>query len=378
MRAAWSAMPAQREMLLQRGVSELEDVAIVEEYNGPQIVFATLDEQRLFGVASDEDERVERWVFAPVSRTEEAALRAGVASLREALRKSGARIIDFARGGSGFHVTPIAGDQLTEDELPAADARLSAEQPLDILEEDELRFTLDGLNGLGAGLSFDATADVLRGVQRYANATGAFLTSHAPQMHGRFPDEILNKARLSFQSALPGSLVLNVLPNDRELWGQIFTQLSDTVAAEDDRDRLAILNKQSGPRALLRYQDLLVTLERHQLQLLAQKGHTATFLSFSSAGRFSRALPDAVQRKVEPIVCRGYFSAYNRDKPEFTLVDSEKDIAYTGTIHPDELSKNKPVTVGEDVFYVVELAQQAVTKLGGTTQHRYELSRIIE
>lgn len=126
MRASWSAMPAQRDILL-RSATDLKDVVVVEEYNGPQIVFATLDEQRLFGVASDEDERVERWVFAPVSRTEEAALRAGVASLREALRKSDARIIDFARDGSGFQVTPIAGDQLTEDELPAADARLSAD-----------------------------------------------------------------------------------------------------------------------------------------------------------------------------------------------------------------------------------------------------------
>lgn len=56
---------------------------------------------------------------------EEKVLRVGIAPLREALLKDTALAIDILASGS-FRVAPICGQDLTEDELPTADAPCSS------------------------------------------------------------------------------------------------------------------------------------------------------------------------------------------------------------------------------------------------------------
>jgi len=110
--------------LQPRSIDALDHLEVVDEYNGPQIVFAVFEGQRVFGIAADEDEHAERWVFAPVSEVERRALRAGVASLREALRKETAYVVDFLRHHKGMYINPIDGRSLVDAVLPDEDARL--------------------------------------------------------------------------------------------------------------------------------------------------------------------------------------------------------------------------------------------------------------
>lgn len=95
-----------------QALERLHDVDVVDEYNGPQIVFGNLLNQRVLGVAVAEG----RWVFAPVTESEEQALRSGDASLREALQKG---LVWVADGDRVF-----VSAELSEEDLPDAGARL--------------------------------------------------------------------------------------------------------------------------------------------------------------------------------------------------------------------------------------------------------------
>jgi hypothetical protein len=377
MRASWTALPTQLE-LPTRSVDDLSDLDIVDEFNGPQIVFGNLDGERVFGVAADEDDAVERWVFAPVSPLEERALKEGVASLREALRKDSARIVDFLKGHGGLRVIPVSGELLSDNELPTAEARLEVTPSVSPVATGELSFVLDRIGGVSAGLPLKAVAEFLNNLQRYADAVVAFVDSSLSRVHGRLTDDILAKAAFSLQAATAGSLALGVAPADHGLAQRVVAHLRQAVDAADRGDRLATLAEKGGARALLRYEDLLATLQRHQLQLLARGGTDLAFVSWTSAGRFSRAMPEVVQREVEPLVVRGFFRDFGREKAEFVFVDIETDEVLQGSIATSVLDENVPVTVHESARYIVLMERQLVTTRDDKTLRRHVLVRFLD
>jgi hypothetical protein len=377
MRAAWRALQNQLE-LPTRSLSDLSEIDIVEEFNGPQIVFGNLDGERVFGVAADEDESVERWGFAPVSHLEEGALKAGVASLREALRKDSARIVDFARNRAGLRVIPLNGELLSDDELPTADARLELMGAEPQACGNEIRFVLDRIGGVASGLPLKAVAEFLSNLQRYADAVIAYVDSSLSRVHGRLTDEIIAKSAFALQTATAGSLALDIAPANQDLATRVVEHLQQAADAGDRGDKLAALAESGGARALLRYEDLLATLQRHQLQVLAQGGSHSAFLSWTSARRFSSAMPDIVQRELEPIVVRGYFRDFGREKGEFVFVDVETEEVLQGTIGESVLTENVPVTVHESSRYIVVMERQLVTTRDEKTLRRHILMRFLE
>jgi|GEM_PF-3646748 len=359
-------------------MDELAELDIVEEFNGPQIVFATLDGDRLFGVAADEDESAERWVFAPVSKLEERALRAGIASPREALRKDSALIIDILRGRAGLRVVPVNGEELSDEELPTADARLDPYPSGQTVPVGRLRFVLDRIGGVKDGLPIAAVSDFLRDVQRYSNAVVAFVHSNLSREHGRFSDEIVAEATFSLHTAEAGSLSLDIAATNPQLSLAVIDHLRQATDAGESSQRLASIAVQTGARALRRYEDLLVTLERHELQFLAQSVSGSAFVSWTSASRFSAAMPEAVHRDVEPIVVRGFFRDFGRDRGEFVFIDAETEDVLEGAIGKSVLDENAPITVHETTRYIVMMDRQMVTTRGGKTVRRHVLSRIVE
>ncbi len=376
MRSSWRVLPKQLP-LYDRGRSELTAVEVVEEFNGPQIVFGDLIGERCLGVAADEEETFERWLFAPVSRVEEQALRSGVATLREALWKASARVVDFSRDGAQMRVIPIDGELLDAEELPEAGIRLEPALVSSPIEGEKLEFTVDRLGGIASGVSLTAAAALLQNLQRYADAVIAFAESGVAAVGGRLSDEVTAKSALTLQTALQGSLILEITSADWPLAQQVVTHLRQAADAGDSQSALEALADQGGVRALLRYEDLLATLQRHQLQLLARGGACSAFLSWTSAERFSGAMPDIVQRELEPIVVRGYFLDFGREKGEFVFVDVETEDLIQGAIDASVISEDAPITVHASQRYIVEIDRKLVTTRDKRTLKRHVLKRVL-
>jgi hypothetical protein len=379
MRAQWPQVPAERAQLdLQpQGLDALGELEVVDDYNGPQIVFALIDGRRVLGVAADEDAQVERWVFAPVGEVERRALRAGVASLREALRKESAYVVDFLRGGRGMYVTPVNGHLLGDDVLPDEDARLDPVEALSAPGDEHLRFTLDRVGGVARGVALNAVSDFLRDLQRYANAVAAYAVDNLQREHGRFSDELLEKAAFGLRGAAAGSLMLEIEPSNPQVSERVIGLLQETIQAGDDAARLAALSSRMGSRALRRYEDMLSTLARHGMQLLVEGAGGAAFLDGQSAERVYRAMPAEVQREVEPLVLVGYFRDFGRQRQEFVFVDAEGEQTLDGAISPAVIEQNQPITVHEDSRYIVVMERQLVTTRDGKTLRRHVLAEVV-
>lgn len=119
----WNVLPDLINYPIQES-SCLKDLDIIIEYDGPKIVFGNLNNKRVFGIAVDEDNEIERWVFVTVNCLEEKALKLGTILLREALRKDSVLVIDFFHDKNKLRIVPINGMILTEGMLPSPKARL--------------------------------------------------------------------------------------------------------------------------------------------------------------------------------------------------------------------------------------------------------------
>jgi len=228
------------------------------------------------------------------------------------------------------------------------------------------------------GVALHAVSDFLRDLQRYVNAAAAYVVDNLSREHSRFTNELLAKASLRLRSATAGSLALEMEPSNPQVVGPVMGLLRETIEAADDATRLTGLAARMGPRALRRYEDMLSTLARHGMQLLAEGAGGAAFVDGQCAERVYGAMPAEVQREVEPLVLHGYFRDFGRQKQEFVFVDPADGQTLDGAISPTLLEKNLPVTVHEDNTYIVVVERQVVTTRDGKTLRRHLLSEVLD
>ena len=103
--------------------------SVLVEYDGPQVVLLRRDGGKALAVLADMDEAAARWVHAPISRTEERAIRAGAASLRSALLKPGLEVTDVDLQGNARRSWTVDSGDLTDEQLPEPGATLPGSLP---------------------------------------------------------------------------------------------------------------------------------------------------------------------------------------------------------------------------------------------------------
>lgn len=84
------------------------------------------------------------------------------------------------------------------------------------------------------------------------------------------------------------------------------------------------------------------------------------------------------QCEVEPLVVRGFFRDFGREKAEFAFVDIETDEVLHGTIANSVLDENVPVIVHESARYIVLMERQLVTTRDDKTLRRHVLVRFLD
>lgn len=363
MRETWR-LPEQSLSLLPR--FSVQHVLV--EYDGPQIVTAVLADTDsgepgsgglYLGVASDDDEKLVRWILGPITSTEYKALIDGTETLRDALLKPQIFVLD---ADTEYDWEPrrawiCDGNQLGDDHFPGRGALLPTASRQELAQSlhavaDAPEWCFDGPSVGALGIGFRALSDVLDVFQRLWNAFAQFQSPDGPKASGRPKAEVVERTALRLAGAGTGSLVLQVNPADMGMYQQVAEHFEALVRASADPAALAEELGRLGPRVQGRYNELLASLARHDLQVWARRPGRAAFLSASIASRVLRDWPQDMKSESSQTEAIGHFIGFDMDPGSFTFYDELRDKTYSGPVHAEA---NRSVTVGPDVRYVVLL-----------------------
>jgi hypothetical protein len=363
MRATWN-LPELSLPSLPR--CRVQDVLV--EYDGPQIVTAVVQESHFLephplylGVASDDGEggALVRWILAPITDTELEALIDGAVTLRDLMLKAEVYVLDVA---VEYDWEPrrgwvCDGHRLEDEHLPARGALLATASRREFLQKrmtlpqgPELR--IDGARVGEMGVGFRALSKVFDVFQRLWNAFAESMSPGGPKASGRPRAELAEKAALGVAAAAPGSLVLQISPADIATYQEVAERFEMLVGASGEPTALASAFGRLGPRVQGRYIELLATLARHDLQMLARRPGGAAFLSATMSSRVLQEWQQGQRTQSSQIDAIGHFTAFDIEHGSFTFYDEHTDETYSGSVAPDA---QKSVTVGEEVRYVVAL-----------------------
>lgn len=367
-------LPDQGLLVLPEFVTE----RILVEYDGPQIVTALHSGNFYLGVASDEAKGIVRWIYAPVTKTEVRALLRGVVSLREALLKPLVFVIDVDQQGKPARAWECEASGIGSENLPDPGALL----PRATLEAfasqapENPEFCLDRQGSFMAGVSFRPLSELLNVFQRLWNAIAQPLMGDPTKDRGAWKGELADRAALSLAGASTGSLVLHVNPADRWLFDHVARHFEELVRANDNQDALAAILARLGSRVQARYDELLVGLEKHGLQLLTHRRDGAAFLSAHSAARIRMALPRTVTGQPKELYAVGHFIALDTRGAVFEFHDDMEEESYRGQVHSDVLVQHKAVVVGDGTRYRVMLDVTTSTAQSTESRQTYLLREI--
>lgn len=338
------------------GTSGLQIERILVDYNGPQIVTASGPRGLYLGVAADEDDRAVRWIYAPITNTELRALAAGVLTTLDAVLKSRVYVVDVGHDDVEIQAWECDGALLGDENLPDFGALLPKATRNALMatmsQSSVPQLCLERPDAKRKSVVFQALSDVLNTFQRLWNALAQAASPDGPRERGRWSAELIDSAALSLAAAGTGSLILDVEPSDAAVFKRTSLSFEELVGAGSNPQALAEVLARLGARVQGRYEELLINVEKHDLQILA-KLHGAAFLGPNTAARVRLSLPQSIygDPKTRPAV--GYFIAFDTGSATFEFLNEEDDVLYKGQVHPEVLAKNSSVAVGAGVTHAV-------------------------
>jgi hypothetical protein len=326
---------------------------VLVEFDGPQIVIVGWGDRCDLAVLADADEEADRWLHAPISRTEERAVLEGAVSLRSVLVKSDVRITDLDRAGNVIRSAAIAPEQLLDDHLPEPGALLPyASEPSSELSKPRLR--LDGAGVHESTVPVRAVADLLDHKQRLWNALAQAVESE-PTQRGLIDAAIRERATLFMSAAAPGSFEITIEPADGTLYAKVASEFRSLVRASDEPSALHSKISSLQSRVRSAYSKYLKALETSKLEVLDEWSGGAVFLSPASAARFRAYMSEANPVSEEVVETVGYFLDYNSQSGHFRLRDLAAEEDFAGYVDPKIPAEKRTLMVGPGAQYRVRL-----------------------
>jgi hypothetical protein len=330
---------------------------VLVEYNGPQIVTATGPHGRYLGVAADEDKDAVRWTYAPITHTELRALAAGATATRDVFYKSPIYVIDIDHSNNPIRVWECDIDHIGDENLPDPGTLLpkaTRDALMAILHQpDGPELAFERLGSATQSVPFRALSEVLNAFQRLWNALAQSVSTGGPKDRGRWSAALSERAALSLASATQGSLILRVEPSDTSVFEHASASFEELVRVGDDPQALAQIIARLGDRVRARYEELLTDIEKHDLQMFAQRRLGAAFLSPGTASRVRVALPQSTYEEPKTRPAVGYFVAFDTAGATFEFVDETAEAVYKGQVHPDVIAEISAVAVGPGATHAV-------------------------
>ncbi len=363
------------------GVTELLN------YDGPQMVLARHRGERRLGVASDEieDGSIVRWVFAKVSGVELRGLASGSALLRDVFDKPDLLVCDvegyFKLKSSWIcDVSEVPGDALPSRQIPMPNsARLVLQQllPKRSINTASAKLSMAALKDPGEAVPFRIVASILSCYQRFWTALGQYVEGGAGNSLGRLPAYVQEHAALGFAAASEGSLEIDVKPVDEtfhqsisEAMGKLLRSFEMPASASFD------LTTEAAARVMKRFKELLVSIEKQQVDLLYEASAEVMFLSPSRASRLLRD-SDSPEVIHETIIASGFFQTFSETEERFEFFDELREVSYRGYVGQDVLRQQSGVVVGQEASYGVMIESVTTRSAFNQNDTKYMLSSIV-
>lgn len=355
-------------------IIDLETKLVLAEYNGPQIILAEARGDYFLGVAADGNDNAVRWIFSQVTPLELRALAAGAQTTRDALLKREVFVIDYDYDDQISRAWHVLSDQIEEHALPKPGAALPSGSR-QLLEEffpanaSRSEIALEQLNYKLPGIPFKTLSQAISVIQRLWIAMAAAGEMAA---RGRYVAGLEERATLSFVEASTGSLRIHVEPRDELLFQDVSETFSDLVQAGDDHKKVSEILKKAGPRVQARYRELLVTMQRNDLELMTTGADGFTFLGPDKAGRILHALLQEKDTETSIVYAVGCFLTYSSVDKRFEFGESDSERRFKGEVESDVLLRNRAITVGDDVSYsvIIEVTKTMESSNEPNEQHR--------
>lgn len=341
---------------------------VLIEYEGPHVALLRRAERDHIAVRFDSDEGVIRWLEAAVTRTELDALYSRATTLRRALHKREAWIVDTAEDMTCLASWRVNGQELPEEALPGPASFL----PVGFMEVDESAPVSDGvslrLDGGGVhvhNIGIRSLASILDTFQRLWSAVAQALETE-PTPKGPIGGDIECRAMLAFAAAAPGSVVLNLEATDAGLSARVAEAFQRLVNHEpralplEERDQL-------GGRVSARFAEFLSAVSRSNVEVFTQWRGGSSFV----APHFARALQPFSREDQEATVeilpvMEGHFVSYNEKNRRFAFVDTRHGASYTGRVAINVVERHAGITVGAEARYSATIQ---VSELAGQLSH---------
>lgn len=355
MKNSWPALVQQ---IIAQSI-DLRVTHVLLEYDGPQITLATVEGVQHLGVAADECNDGVRWIYSPVTNLELQALASGSQTTRNALLKREVLVVDIDHRDQVTGAWKVPSEEIEEDAFPTVGAVLpmGSRQLISELHPQPTHpeIALEQLSRRSNGIPFKALSQAINVFQRLWTALAAAGEMRA---RGRYVAGLEDRAMLYFAEASAGSLRIRVEPSDATLYEDVSETFTALVDAGEDSQQVSEVLTQAGPRVQNRYKELLSTLQRNDLEIMAYSRNGAAFLGPERAGRILGAMLNAKDIETTNVYSTGYFLSYSFPERKFEFVDVESDRHFKGDVDADVSARNRAITVGEEAMYsaIIEVA----------------------
>ncbi|GAA5228992.1 DUF6575 domain-containing protein [Paeniglutamicibacter antarcticus] len=364
----------------------LEISEVFFEHDGPRLFVAQNRAGNLYlanCVDEDEEEYTETYLYVSVSRDRMNLARSGYIPLREVYTQAEDRFVykitaEYGKANPGNRLETIPADQIQDDWLPLAEARLEiATETLPSFNQEKFRTDSEGEFRTRIALEiFPAdmlrTEVSLRSMSRLAGSFQDTVDSLAQEERGRptarglIPEEILQESELVFTGALAASFVMVLAPKSsptligHDLINRSTERLLELLQAADSQEELTRLLGGYGMRAQSKFRSLLTMLSDDEtgagVFLADHRGH----LSVAKIGLESvrKALsiidnrsPDSEKLELSRVTLVGV----NLRTGIFELFDNVAGQRYSGQMAPEAKAQMSGLPTGEDHFYTASL-----------------------
>jgi hypothetical protein len=383
----------------ETGMGRLKLHEIYVRYDGPRL-FSCVNESGafFFGLFVEANESGEVYIYAPASPARLNAVRSGHMPLRQAFANplDGGVFVVTSTSDLSRSVEWRAADQIPDEWLPSADARLHLDTPtlapLDVADiEREARaigrtiavFELDA-PWMTTEFPLRPLGEVMRTVQDSIDSFAQIATNKQTN-RGAVQRELLEETELTFYGLRAASFAFLVSssPGGRLFESDLISRSLSELAILMDAAESDTLQEALGklhPRALSKYRDLLEQLddvESGLTTIIAPPTAPATKSLLTRDGvRVSLELVrNSLGAEIEEIAIEGVLIGVNARTWSFELLDDSSDRRYSGKTAESARSRLVGLTIG--YRYRARLWRETeLLPVTGEVHHKYRLFEI--